>query len=58
VFSAWAAFTAQRQLRHDQDAAGGRAISFDMAFAEQAAFEGKRQANYTVTPSRQSRWRG
>lgn len=48
VFSAWAAFSAQRQLRYDQDAAGGRAISFDVAVAKQTVFEGKRRANYTV----------
>ncbi|WP_133177020.1 hypothetical protein [Mycobacteroides abscessus] len=48
VFSAWAAFSAHRQVRHDQDAAGGRAISFDVAVAEQTVLEGKRMANYTV----------
>jgi hypothetical protein len=48
LFSAWAAVTARRQLRHDQDTAGGRGIAFDVATASQALRNGKAQANFTV----------
>lgn len=48
VASAWAAVSSHRQVRFDQDAAGGRGILFDVKKDTQAIVGGERQANYTV----------
>lgn len=48
AFSAWAALSAHRQVRYDQDSAGGRGISFDVQVDSQPLSDGKIVANCLV----------